>query len=131
MLSFKSARVNSTGLRKALCGETRDIVAFYLNNISKDLLAVPVEKQGWRKGSFSWHYVVLVLYWSEVMFHELELLSMPRNNKKPRATGNFDKFSFVRCELNAEDKKTAKVWIEANTPDMGAIVHDAIAEGIS
>jgi len=129
MLSFESARVNSNGLRKALCSEARDIVAFYLNNVSKDLLVIPVEKQGWRKGSFSWHYVTLVSYWSGVMFSELEKLVMPRPTKKQKTTNNFDKFSFVRCELNSEDKKTAKIWIDENTPDMGAIVHDAIAEG--
>lgn len=48
--------------------------------------------------------------------------------KSNKGSGNaFDKYEFVRCELRAEDKKIAKVWIDENTTELGSLLHDAVA----
>lgn len=47
-----------------------------------------------------------------------------QNSKKPVG---LESYSFVRCEMNAEDKRHAKEWIEKNNPNVGALVHDLVA----
>lgn len=54
---------------------------------------------------------------------------MPRKGASKNVKSAAKNYEFVRCELSAEDKKTAKLWIEDNTVDMGAIVHDTVASG--
>lgn len=53
---------------------------------------------------------------------------MARKSGKKSSNG-FDKYEFVRCELRSEDKKSAKVWVEANTTEFGAMLGDACASG--
>lgn len=54
---------------------------------------------------------------------------MATKGKKSNAKQKTQEYSFVRCELRSEDKKSAKIWIEENTSDMGALAHDIIASG--
>lgn len=52
---------------------------------------------------------------------------MARKGKSNGSTNDFGGFTFVRCELSAEDKKVAKVWIEENTEKLGPLLHDVMA----
>lgn len=118
-----------SGLRKALVAECADITAFYVAKIEKDPLYSPVERQEWRKGSFSWLFINAVEYWTPIYFREIERLTMARGKQNGKKSSGLDAYSFVRCELSSEDKKAAKIWIAENTRDMGAITHDVVAEG--
>lgn len=112
--------------RRTLCNE---IVTFFAEKIEKEPSLHTGHKTAWRKGSFSWVYVAGVEHWTGYLFYELEKVAMATSKKKKSQTTSLDSYSFIRCELNSDDKKAAKVWIEENFADMGAIVHDAVASG--
>lgn len=108
--------------------EMRDLLSFALEMIDHDLKSVPASQLDWKMGrSFSWHAVHITLYRTEQLIRSIEDIAMA--GKKGNSRGKFDASSyvFVKCELNAEDKKTAKVWIEENTAELGSKVHDVVA----
>ena len=117
----------STGLRKALNEECNERVRHYVSKIEKDPLLAPAEKQGWRRGSFSYWHVNAVIYWTERLFWELEEMATKKGGKSGKPTPSLADYSFVRCELTSEDKKAAKIWIDSNMLDFGAILHDVVA----
>lgn len=116
------------GLRKALCDLCREMLLFYDRKIEEEPLTVAPHKATWRKGSFQWHYVLGVEYWTTVFFDQLEDIAMARGQKNAKQKRSLEAYSFVRCELSSEDKKAAKVWIDENMADMGPIIHDIVAE---
>lgn len=120
---------STSGLRKALVEECNDVFRFYASKITKEPLTYPAEKQEWKRGSFSWLYVRGVEFYTGDLFDVLEKIAMAAGKKKAKSSAGFDNYSFVRCELNSDDKKAAKIWIEENSSEMGAITHDAIADG--
>lgn len=99
-----------------------------LQRISDDGKAVPAHQRDWKIGqSFSWHYVKIVEYRVNQFSTELESMIMAKKTSKGQSTNAFPTYEFVRCELNSEDKKSAKIWIEENTAELGALLHDAMA----
>lgn len=122
-----SNRIYSNGLRKALIGACDDIVLFYLRKIEEEPLTVPDNVLGWRRGSFSWLYVRAVECWSNVMFQDLEMVAMAQKRGNKNKAVGLQNYTFVRCELDAESKKLAKIWIEKNTPNLGVLLHDVMA----
>lgn len=52
---------------------------------------------------------------------------MATKGKKGNKNGSFSDYEFVRCELTAEDRKAAKIWIDENTAHSGEIIHDIVA----
>jgi len=52
---------------------------------------------------------------------------MAAGKKGKKGNASFQGYTFVKCELSAEDRKTAKVWIESNTEQFGPMLHDVIA----
>lgn len=121
------SQIMGVGLRKALVAECRDVLTHYLTKIDSCLSDVPEHKQGWRKGSYSWFYVSAVEHWTTYFFYDLELMAMARGKQNDKKKASLADYSFVRCELTSEDKKAAKIWIEANLGDMAAIAHDVVS----
>lgn len=122
-----SNRIVSNGLEKArreFCSEALSLATF---KIQQEPLSAPENVQEWRKGSFQWVFVRGVEYWANWFFREIESDVMARKSSNAKKSRGLEAYSFVRCELSAEDKKAAKVWIEENTSDMAAIVHDVVA----
>lgn len=123
-------RFIGAGLYKAARAEALDAVEFCLRMISIDGASVPPTQRDWKIGhSFSWHYVRIVEYRVAQLSDELEQINMARTKSKKNAQNFSSEYSFVRCELRAEDKKSAKIWIEENTADFGSLLHDAVASG--
>lgn len=117
-----------SGLHRALREECRDAVAFCIRMISFDGLTVPLLQRGWRIGqTFSWHYVKNVEYRTHQLIEYIEDMTMAKPKKGNSRAMDFASYQFVKCELNAEDKKAAKIWIEENTAELGPMLHDAIA----
>ena len=114
-------------MRKALVAECSDLIHHYVAKIKNDPLLVPAEKQGWRKGSFSYWYVNAVIYWTERLFWEIEQMASTKGKKNAQKQVSLADYSFVRCELTSEDKKAAKIWIDENFHEMGAMLHDVVA----
>jgi hypothetical protein len=113
--------------RKHLIREFDDCVDFAIRHISLDGLAIPASQREWKIGqTFSWHYVKIVEYRIAQMSAEMDTL-MARSKGKSKPESDFGKYEFVRCELSAEDKKSAKIWIDENTTQLGAMLHDAVA----
>lgn len=52
---------------------------------------------------------------------------MARGKKNANRSGSLENYSFVRCELRAEDKERAKAWIDKNKSTFAANVHDLVA----
>lgn len=122
-----SGRILSSGLRKALVEECADLFDICTLKIARWSLLAPQHKLGWRKGSFSWLFVREVEYWTNDFFWRIEAMAV-KNSKQPRS-GNrsMADYTFVRCELTVDDKKKAVVWIEKNSKEMPAKVHDLLA----
>lgn len=55
---------------------------------------------------------------------------MAAKGKKNAGSNNFGGYTFVKCELTSDDRKAAKIWIEANQNEMGGLLHDAMASGL-
>ena len=55
---------------------------------------------------------------------------MAKRDKKSNGNSNFGGYTFVKCELTSDDKKAAKIWIEANSDALGGLLHDAIASDL-
>lgn len=117
----------SSGLRKALKQECNDLYSDCIHRIKNDPLSAPERTLEWRKGSFSFVYVRAVEVWANVFFHDLENMVMAQGKKKNGQKKPLADYTFVRCELTSEDKKAAKIWIEENMGDLGAIIHDIVA----
>lgn len=96
--------------------------------LREDGAAVPHHQREWKIGStFSWHYVKNAEYRINQLICSIEDIIMARSKGKSRGQTDFAAYVFVRCELTAEDKKTAKVWIEENTAQFGPLLHDVMA----
>jgi len=107
--------------------EFQRIVDFAVYYVEVDSWGIPAHQTDWKIGlTFSWHYVKIVEYRVAQMAAEMEFL-MARTKKSKPSESDFGKYEFVSCDLSAEDKKTAKAWIEANTTELGALLHDAVA----
>lgn len=110
--------------------EANDLVAFCYTMIAADGKSVPPQQRDWKIGySFSWHYVRIVEYRAAQLFKSIEDITMATKRGKSRVQNTQETYAFVKCELNSEDKKSAKVWIEENTTELGAMLHDAMANG--
>lgn len=115
------------GLRKACVTFCSELLNFYDTKIEKDLPPPEHYTSGWKRGSFSFHYVRAVEHWTQYFFMDMETIAMARNSKGKSNGKSLESYSFVRCELTSEDKKAAKIWIDENMGDMAAIVHDTVA----
>lgn len=122
---------------KNLCGlgaaaareECEELVRDCYRWLSEDGKNVPAHQREWRIGqTYSWHYVKNAEYRINQLIRSIEDIAMARNKNKGRSNGSFEAYVFVRCELTAEDKKTAKIWIEENTAQFGPLLHDVMAE---
>lgn len=114
-----------TGIRRQM---TQEAFLLCCELISEDGKAVPQHQVGWRIGqTFSWHYVKIVEYRTGQFFQTIEDFIMAGTKKKKANQGGFEAYQFVRCELNSEDKKAAKIWIEENTKELGSLLHDVVA----
>jgi hypothetical protein len=104
-----------------------ELLTFCIDYIEKDVAFVPEHQKLWKIGrSFSWHNVKIIEYRYAQMCEEMDTI-MARSKGKAKPESDFGKYEFVQCELNAEDKKTAKTWIEENTTELPAFMHDAVA----
>ena len=112
----------------ALRDECTELVNDCYRWLSEDGRAVPEHQRAWKVGStFSWHYVRNAEYRISQLIRSIEDIVMARKGKKQNGNSDFSNYVFVRCELSAEDKKGAKVWIEENTAEFGTLLHDVIA----
>ena len=112
-------------IRQQMCQEAFELC---LEMISIDGKAIPVHQRDWRIGqTYSWHYVKIVEYRTGQFIRACEDMIMAANKKKKGQSNDFQGYQFVRCELNSEDKKAAKVWIEENTKELGSLLHDCVA----
>lgn len=99
-----------------------------LSLICEDGRAVPAHQRDWKIGqTFSWHYVKNVEYRVGQFSQTLEHFIMAKKQAKRTGNNDFQAYQFVRCELNSEDKKAAKIWIEENTKELGSLLHDVVA----
>lgn len=107
--------------------EANDLFDFCLRYISFDGQLVPYEQRGWKIGqTYAWHYVKNVEYRTAQFIRAIEDMTMaPRGRKGQKYDAG--SYVFVKCELAADDKKTAKIWIEENTAKLGEILHDVVA----
>jgi hypothetical protein len=86
-----------------------------------------MEQREWKIGqTFSWHYVKIVEYRVHQLVQFIEEMTMPKPKKGVNRNADFSNYVFVKCELNAEDKKAAKIWIEENTAEFGPLLHDVV-----
>lgn len=122
-----SSRILSSGLQKALVEECIDAFQLIEDMIHEETSSAPAEMLSWRKGSFSWVFVKAVEYWFDRFTTELSEMAAKNGKKQAGNRGSLEAYSFVRCELNAEDKKSAKEWIDKNAKGMPAKVHDLVA----
>jgi hypothetical protein len=121
---------------KNLCGiegselydELREVVNDCCRWLSEDGKAVPEHQRAWKIGStFSWHYVKNAEYRIAQLIKSIEDITMARSKNGTKKAFDPSGYTFVKCELTADDKKAAKVWIEENTGDMGPMLHDIMA----
>lgn len=117
-----------SGLGKAARESANEAFAFCIEMIIEDGKRVPDHERLWKIGhTFSWHYVKIVEYRTQQMIAYIEKGATMATKKKSKSNAFTDKYEFVRCELRAEDKKSAKIWIEENTAELGALLHDTVA----
>lgn len=126
-IGASTSRTISSGLEKAFVEECWDIFEFYSRKIHNETLCASPEQSEWRKGSFSWIHVTAVEFWFARFTQELSRMVAQRGKKQTSSRGSLEAYSFVRCELSAEDKKLAKAWIEKHAKEMPAKVHDLLA----
>lgn len=121
---------------KNLCGpmieiarqECADLVIDCYRYLSEDGKSVPEAQRSWKIGqTFSWHYVKNAEHRINQLIRSIEDITMARNRGRSRGGNDFAAYVFVRCELSAEDKKAAKIWIDENTADFGPLLHDVMA----
>lgn len=118
------------GLLKAQRDCAREAGLFCLEMIAADGKSVPNHQHEWKIGAtHSWHYVRIVEYRNRQLIDYLEGLPLMAKAKRKNTGNGLEKYSFVRCELTSEDKKAAKIWVEANSAEFGALLHDAVASG--
>lgn len=118
---------NETALKEECNAVFQDCIRW----ISEDGKTVPEHQRSWRIGqTFSWHYVKNVEYRTEQFIRSLELMTMAAKGKKNVRSNDFSGYTFVKCELTGDDKKAAKIWIEANANEMGSLLHDAMASDL-
>lgn len=117
-----------SGLSKVLRWECQEAVEFCRLMISFDGSRVPIEQRDWKIGqTFSWHYAKNVEYRVHQLINFIEDMTMAKPKRGNNRNADFSSYVFVKCELNAEDKKAAKIWIEENTAEFGPLLHDIIA----
>lgn len=126
--AFQSFEVGSMGILKEECDEVfRDCIRW----ISEDGKIVPFHQRDWKIGqSFSWHYVRIVEYRAAQFIQSIEVMTMASKGKKNVGSNNFGGYTFVKCELGSDDRKAAKIWIEANSDALGSLLHDAVASDL-
>lgn len=108
--------------------ECQALVEDCFSFLRQDGTNVPLHQREWRIGqSFSWHYVKNVEYRVEQLINALEDIAMANRKTKSRAKFDASSYVFVKCELNSEDKKAAKIWIEENAADIGPKIHNVVA----
>lgn len=114
--------------KEALHDECREVYRDCLRWIVEDGKAVPNHQHEWRIGrSYSWHYVKIVEYRVAQLIESMEIFAMAQGKKKSKSNGSFQGYTFVKCELSVEDRKTAKIWIDENAAEFGPLLHDTIA----
>lgn len=114
-----------TGLLREECAE---LVKDCFRWLSEDSRLVPEHQRVWKIGqSHSWHYVKNAEYRISQLIQSIEDMIMARSKGKSRGNTDFAEYVFVRCELSAEDKKAARIWIEENTTEFGPLLHDVMA----
>lgn len=125
---YQSLEQASDGLVREECDECfRDCLRW----ISEDGAIVPAHQRDWRIGkTFSWHYVKNVEYRTSQLILSIEVMTMAAKGKKNVRSNDFGGYSFVKCELTSDDRKAAKIWIEANTDALGGLLHDAVASDL-
>lgn len=122
---YSSLSLRSTRIARQECA---DLVADCLFYIRLDGACVPVEQRAWKIGmTFSWHYVKIVEFRVNQLIDALEKIAMAKAKRNGKQSSDFASYEFVKCELNSEDKKAAKIWIEENTTELGSKLHDVVA----
>jgi len=117
-----------TGSTSELYDECREVYRDALRWIGEDLSSVPAHQRDWVIGrSFSWHRVKITEYRIAQFIRSLECFVMAATKKGKKSNASFQGYTFVKCELSTEDRKAAKVWIEANAAEFGPMLHDVIA----
>jgi len=112
----------------ALRDECIELVNDCYRWLSEDGQTVPEYQRAWKIGqTFSWHYVKNAEHRINQLIRSIEEITMARTKKPVRGGNDFSGYVFVRCELTAEDKKVAKVWIDENTAQFGPLLHDVMA----
>lgn len=123
-LGFSQTRFNAIGRQLAA-----EMVAECFALISADGLTVPAHQRDWKIGqTFSWHYVKNVEFRTAQLFDRMEIMIMAARGKNAKKTSSMPSYEFVKCELSAEDKKAAKIWIEENTAQLGEMLHEVMAD---
>lgn len=120
-------RIISSGLRKALVEECADLFQICVLKIENETLSAPEHIREWRKGSYAWSHVRGVEYWTNDFFERVDQMAQSKGNKSRGGTRTLADYTFVRCELTADDKRKAVAWIGKNTAEMPAKVHDLLA----
>lgn len=110
--------------------ECHDAWQFCIDMINQDMLSIPMHQREWKKGHvYSWHYIHVVNYRVAQFIHALECIVMANGKGKSRKSTQLPQYSFVRCELNSDDKKSAKIWIDENRSQLPEMLHDVMASG--
>jgi len=109
-----------------ICNET---VAEFVAALDRNVSGLTVSPQWLRyPDSLPWEIRREIEMSVTYLLYELEFLAMASTGRKSKRGKGQIEYSFVRCELTAEDKKDAKIWIDKHTHDLGAIAHDVMAE---
>jgi hypothetical protein len=118
------------GLLKARRTLANEIAQEYLKSLDYHLMKIAFEGPDWRIGKYSnWAEVREIEHTAFQLTLQIERLVMATKPKGKKRGSSMDQYSFIRCEMRAEDKKVAKIWIEENADNFGSKLHDAIASG--
>lgn len=110
--------------------EAAEMVDFCVRMIHDDMQAVPAHQVDWRlKWGRSWHEVRITEYRTAQLLEGIDRMAKPGQNIKKRGKKAAPQYEFARCELSAEDKRAAKAWAEAESKNLGPLLHDVGASG--
>lgn len=120
----------SSGLNKAARSIANECMTFHLALLSKHLSLIPPEKKVDPFGrTYSWYELQEYKNRIDYIISDIGDIAMASRGKGKNAASKRQEYSFVRCELQAEDKKAAKVWMQENATEFGALLHDVMASG--
>lgn len=122
--------ISQAGIVKAARQTANECAAYHLALLSKHLALIPTEKQTdpWGR-AHSWYVLREYHHRIDYLIQDIEDIAMATKGRGKNANKKTQDYTFVRCELSADDKKACKVWIDENTSDFGALLHDVMASG--